>query len=222
MIRNKKEIEEKLIERLTQKASQEIFKETTEELINSINEEREIEKKRKVKQKLTKHKKRKINIITLGGTLEINRTVLYNRQMKKTVIPKDEYLRIANLPFKITKAMMVEFVFYAQNQISFEETKYMLEKTYDINTNAETIRKVAEYVGKQVFEKDTKEAEVKYERMDKLPMLKETEKEDETLYILTDGAALNTRIEDENRFYLERKQISSSIYFEKYDKTTRW
>ena len=49
MIRNKKEIEEKLIERLTQKASQEIFKETTEELINSINEEREIEKKRKVK-----------------------------------------------------------------------------------------------------------------------------------------------------------------------------
>lgn len=222
MIRNKKEIEEKLIERLTQKASQEIFKETTEELINSINEEREIEKKRKVKQKLTKHKKRKINIITLGGTLEINRTVLYNRQMKKTVIPKDEYLRIANLPFKITKAMMVEFAFYAQNQISFEETKYMLEKTYDINTNAETIRKVAEYVGKQVFEKDTKEAEVKYERMDKLPMLKETEKEDETLYILTDGAALNTRIEDENRFYLERKQISSSIYFEKYDKTTRW
>ena len=142
--------------------------------------------------------------------------------MKKTVIPKDEYLRIANLPFKITKAMMVEFAFYAQNQISFEETKYMLEKTYDINTNAETIRKVAEYVGKQVFEKDTKEAEVKYERMDKLPMLKETEKEDETLYILTDGAALNTRIEDENRFYLERKQISSSIYFEKYDKTTRW
>ncbi len=76
MIRNKKEIEEKLIERLTQKAkeyvknmdeksdgeyypidviekdlvdiqkaSQEIFKETTEELINAIDEEKEIEKK---------------------------------------------------------------------------------------------------------------------------------------------------------------------------------
>lgn len=77
MIRNKKEIEEKLIERLTQKAkeyvknmdeksdgeyypidviekdlvdiqkaSQEIFKETTEELINAIDEEKEIEKKK--------------------------------------------------------------------------------------------------------------------------------------------------------------------------------
>ena len=76
MIRNKKEIEEKLIERLTQKAkeyvknmdeksdgeyypidviekdlvdiqkaSQEIFKETTEELINAIDEEKKIEKK---------------------------------------------------------------------------------------------------------------------------------------------------------------------------------
>ena len=77
MIRNKKEIEEKLIERLTQKAkeyvknmdeksngeyypidviekdlvdiqkvSQEIFKETTEELINAIDEDKEIEKKK--------------------------------------------------------------------------------------------------------------------------------------------------------------------------------
>ena len=76
MIRNKKEIEEKLIERLTQKAkeyvknmdeksdgeyypidviekdlvdiqkaSQEIFKETTEELINAIDEKKEIKKK---------------------------------------------------------------------------------------------------------------------------------------------------------------------------------
>lgn len=79
MIRNKKEIEEKLIERLTQKAkeyvknmdeksngeyypidviekdlvdiqkvSQEIFKETTEELINAIDEDKEIEKKEKL------------------------------------------------------------------------------------------------------------------------------------------------------------------------------
>lgn len=78
MIRNKKEIEEKLIERLTQKAkeyvknmdeksngeyypidviekdlvdiqkvSQEIFKETTEELINAIDEDKEIEKKKR-------------------------------------------------------------------------------------------------------------------------------------------------------------------------------
>ena len=83
MIRNKKEIEEKLIERLTQKAkeyvknmdeksngeyypidviekdlvdiqkvSQEIFKETTEELINAIDENKKIEKK---KEKLTKN-----------------------------------------------------------------------------------------------------------------------------------------------------------------------
>lgn len=78
MIRNKKEIEEKLIERLTQKAkeyvknmdeksngeyypidviekdlvdiqkvSQEIFKETTEELINVIDEDKKIEKKKR-------------------------------------------------------------------------------------------------------------------------------------------------------------------------------
>ena len=183
---------------------------------------RKLKKKTKTDENLVKHKTRKISITTLGGILEINRIVLYSRQMKKTEIPKDEYLKIANLPFKITKAMMVEFAFYAQNQISFEETKYMLEKTYEINTNAETIRKVAEYIGKQVFEEDTKEAEEKYENMHKLPMLMETEKKDETLYILTDGAALNTRVEDENRIHMERKQISFSIYLKEYDKTTRW
>ncbi len=123
---------------------------------------------------------------------------MYNRTNKEIAVPKDEYLKIDNLPFKITKAMMVELSFYAQNQVSFEEAKYMVEKTYDIQTNAETIREVSEYVGKQIFEKDTKEAEEKYEKMHELPMLTEREKEDITLYILTDGAAVNTRIEDEN------------------------
>ena len=159
---------------------------------------KKLKKKEEINEKLTKHKTRKINITTLGGILKIKRVVLHNRQTKTTVVPKDEYLKILDLPFKITKSMMVEFAFYAQNQVSFEQAKHMLEKTYDIKTNAETIRKVAEYVGKQVFENDTKEAKEKYEQMYELPMLTELEKDDETLYILTDGAAVNTRIEDEN------------------------
>ena len=84
MIRNKKEIEEKLIERLTQKTkeyvknmdeksngehypidviekdlvdiqkvSQEIFKETTEELINAIDEDKKIEKKKFFVERMT-------------------------------------------------------------------------------------------------------------------------------------------------------------------------
>ena len=166
---------------------------------------KKLKKKRETDEKLAKHKIRKINIATLGGILEINRVILYNRQMKKTVIPKDEYLKIADLPLKITKEMMVEFAFYSQNQISFEETKYMLEKTYDIKTNTETIRKVAEYVGKQEYEEKTKKAEKKYKNIQKLAKKKEKEKENETLYILTDGVALNTRIEDENRLYVERE-----------------
>lgn len=157
-----------------------------------------LKKKRENEEKLTKHKSRNINITTTGGILSISRTILYNRSSKKIIVPKDEYLKIANLPFKITKTMMAELAFYAQNQVSFEDAKYMIEKTYHIQTNAETIREVAEYVGKQVFEKDTKEAKEKYEKMYQLPMLTEQEKEDITLYLLTDGATVNTRIEDEN------------------------
>ena len=74
----------------------------------------------------------------------------------------------------------------------------MLEKIKGIKSNADTIRQVAEYVGKKIFEIDTKEAQERYDKMHKLPMLTEREKEDTTLYILTDGAAVNTRIEDEN------------------------
>ncbi len=136
--------------------------------------------------------------MTKGGNLEIVRQMLYSRKSKVSIYPKDEYLKIDNLPFKITKAMMVELSFYAQNQVSFEDAKYIVEKTYNINTNARTIREVAEYVGKQIFEKDTKEAEEKYKKIHELPILKEREKEDITLYILTDGAAVNIRIEDEN------------------------
>lgn len=124
--------------------------------------------------------------------------MMYSRKNQIQVYPKDEYLKINDLPFKITKAMMTEIAFYAQNQVSFNDAKFMLEKATGIVSNSETIRNVSEYVGKKVFEKDTQEAKQKYENMTKLPMLKEIEKEEDILYILTDGAAVNTRIEDEN------------------------
>lgn len=136
--------------------------------------------------------------MTLGGVIQIARKILYNRNVKNIIIPKDTYLKIDNLPFKITKKMMVELSFYAQNQVSFEDAKYMVQKTMNIETNAETIRQVSEYIGNKVFEEDTKQANIKYEKMYELPMLSEKEKEENTLYIMTDGAAVNTRIEDEN------------------------
>ena len=120
--------------------------------------------------------------MTLGGVIQIARKILYNRNVKNIIIPKDTYLKIYNLPFKITKKMMVELSFYAQNQVSFEDAKYMVQKTMNIETNAETIRQVSEYIGNKVFEEDTKQANIKYEKMYELPMLSEKEKEENTLY----------------------------------------
>ncbi len=123
---------------------------------------------------------------------------MYNRTNKVVKVPKDEYLKIDKLPFKMTKLMMVETSFYAQNQASFEHAKYMIRKNLNIETNATTVRKVSEHVGKEIFEIDTKQAQERYEKMYELPMLTEREKQDNVLYILTDGAAVNTRVEDEN------------------------
>lgn len=60
------------------------------------------------------------------------------------------------------------------------------------------IRDIAEYVGGKVFEEDTSQAEEAYENIHKIPIFPEKRRKPGTLYILTDGSAVNTRIEDEN------------------------
>jgi hypothetical protein len=124
--------------------------------------------------------------------------LLYSRKEKISIYAKDEYLEINNLPYKVTKKMMTEMSFYGQNQSSFESAVFMIKKAMDIETNSETVRDVTEYVGKKVFAEDTRKATKAYENMHELPMILEKDKKDNTLYILTDGAAVNTRIEDEN------------------------
>jgi transposase-like protein len=124
--------------------------------------------------------------------------VLNNRKERINIIPLDEYLGISELTYKVTKKMMIKVAYYAQNQVSFDETEKLFREEFGIEVSSSVIREIAEYVGKKVFEKDTREAEEIYEDMTKLPMLSEEEKEDNILYLLVDGASINTRVEDIN------------------------
>lgn len=133
------------------------------------------------------------------GNIKINRTMLYSRQTKEAFYPKDEYIEIAGLPFKITKAMMVETAFYGQNQSSFEEGSEMIEKAMNIQIDRETVRKVSNYVGNKVYEKDKESANKTYENILSLGRevtIKE-EPSPKIIYVMTDGAAINTRIQDD-------------------------
>lgn len=126
--------------------------------------------------------------------------MLYNRQTKETVYPKDRYIEIEELPFKITKRMMVETAFYGQNQTSFKEGSSMIEKAMGIEINRETVRQVSDYIGNLVYEKDKEQAEDTYKNIEKIGDQGETEGKikPKTIYIMMDGAAINTRVEDEN------------------------
>ena len=126
--------------------------------------------------------------------MEIERTLLYERRTGEREIPKDEYIGIAKLPFKQTKAMMAEVSYYAQNEGSFARASEMIKRAMGIEIDATTVRKTAEYVGKKVHEADVRRTKEAYE---KITEIEYSNGRKGTLYIMTDGAMVNTRSEDE-------------------------
>jgi hypothetical protein len=155
---------------------------------------------------LENHKKINKIIMTTKGELTIYRTALRIKRYGETeeigkkigdqyVIPLDIILGIDALPFKMTREMMCEVAFWAQNQTSFKAAEKILKKTYCVNINSETIRQVADYVGKIIFDEDTKESDIIYKNMTNTKFSNDKEG---ILYIQMDGAALNTRKKDED------------------------
>jgi hypothetical protein len=111
------------------------------------------------------------------------------------VVPMDIALGIDALPFKMTREMMCEVSFWAQNQSSFKAAEEIIYRVHGVMLGTTTIRAIAEYVGKIIFEEDTKAAEKIYENMNAIEWVN---KRKGVLYIQTDGAALNTRIKDKD------------------------
>lgn len=91
---------------------------------------------------------------------------------------------------------MVEMAFCEQNQVSFSDAKMLLEKYYNIESNSDTILQVTEFVGNLIFKDDDEEAQDVYTNIANIDI--EKQKTKDTLYIEIDGAAINTRVEEEN------------------------
>jgi hypothetical protein len=90
----------------------------------------------------------------------------------------------------MTREMMGEVAFWGQNQASFKSAGAILKKVHGLTISSETVRAVADYVGKIVFEEDTRKAKDEYERVVHMEYAKN---KDGVLYVQADGAALNTR-----------------------------
>ena len=113
-------------------------------------------------------------------------------------MPLDEKLNLTGLPYKMTKGLMLEAAFYGQNQNSFADASAMMARALGMEINKETIRGITEDAGRRVFEVDTKKARHLINNMHEIETMADSEKEERVLYIMTDGAAVNTRVEDEN------------------------
>ena len=70
----------------------------------------------------------------------------------------DIALGIDVLPFKMTREMMCEVSFWAQNQTSYKAAEEIIYKVHGVLIRANTVRAIADYVGKIIFEQDTEEA----------------------------------------------------------------
>ena len=132
------------------------------------------------------------------GELEIERDYYYCRHCRTGTAPLDTPLSLSETPHKMTKELMLEVAYYGQNQSSFADASDMLKRALHMEINKETTRTVTEEIGQKVFEADTRQATFLIDNMHKIEPIPDQEKPKGTLYIMTDGAAVNTRIEDEN------------------------
>lgn len=129
------------------------------------------------------------------GEIVISRDYYYCRQCRHSEAPLDDRLEISESPHKMTSELMLEVAYYGQNQHSFESASAMLKRALQIEISKETVRAITEGIGKIVYESDRERAEHIVNNMHEIEF--ESENPKGTLYIMTDGAAVNTRVKDE-------------------------
>ena len=143
----------------------------------------------------------------MNGTLTVNRYVLRpkskndavklrEREGLGAVIPLDDYLRLSGLPFKMTPNLMLNTAYWAQNQGSYQEAEDAILRANGVKVNDDTVRQVANYVGNFVFRMDCEKANMAYDRLNQGNLRFSDRKKKGVLYIEADGAALNTRVRD--------------------------
>jgi len=181
------------------KKTQDILKESTEKIVKGRETEGEGEKKcPKCGKRLKNHSQRTKFIKTLHGELSISRNYYYCRRCHYSETSQDQELGTEGLAHSITKALRSEIVFYGQNQPSFKEAGKMIKRALGMEISKETVRQVTEKTGTQVFTQDSQRAEGVLSNIHNMEILNKKNQKEKTLYIMIDGAAVNTRIEDEN------------------------
>ena len=121
---------------------------------------------------------------------------LFETEGIKSIAPLDCLFKLDKLPFKMTLATMLKAAYWAQNQCSYQKAEEIIYDTHGIFINDDTIRHVTNFVGQIVFNEDCCKADEAFNLLNQ-GKLDYSQNKTGTLYIETDGAALNTRLKDE-------------------------
>lgn len=131
----------------------------------------------------------------------------------KLIVPLDEYLGIDRLPFKVSIRAMIEIAFWGQNQSSFQRASEIIHRVLGIEISHTTVRNITEFIGKLVYDYNYEKAMTIWNNRANLEL--STLNKKGTLYIQADGAAVNTRIEDENGSTWKENKLG--IFFSESD-----
>ena len=108
---------------------------------------------------------------------------------------------------------MIEVAFWGQNQASFQKASQVIKRTLGIEISSNNVLKITEYIGKIVYDYNHKKALEVWNNRANIDTNAKTKKG--TLYIQADGAAINTRIEDENGSTWKENKLG--IFFSESD-----
>ena len=119
--------------------------------------------------------------------------ILWEQEQRKSVIPLDCAIQADGLPFRMTINMMLEVARAGILSKSYQEAEETLRHYYGVSINDDTLREVTNYIGKMIYMEDCRLAREAQYIVDSGKLLAdEDDIEDDVLYIMTDGAALNT------------------------------
>lgn len=118
--------------------------------------------------------------------------MLLESEGRRCVFPLDMEMGIDSLPFKMTVSMMLEVAYQAVRASSYQDAEEALEHNYGLRIGDDTVRNVTNLIGEIVFKEDCRAADECMRRYEKAG-LTFTGKRAGTLYIMADGAAVNTR-----------------------------
>ena len=132
------------------------------------------------------------------GELELVRNIDYCATCGKTYPQGDKELGVLD-EIRATDDFIEIAAFVAQMVPSLNNGCDILSRTMGVHINGSQLKKIVDYAGSRMHKKQMETAEESYNKPEEaIDFVPEQDKKDLTLYIGTDGCAVNTRIQDED------------------------